>query len=146
MESGEPKSEETFERLSNRFTDLPTVSKGTGFSSSPGLRVGGRIFAMIVRNQLVVKLPKSRVDELVEAGTAERFDRGKGQRMKEWAATSTQHDAQWEQLMTEALEFVGSGSWRGTQRPADAARSSGPSSNSPIVGRSRPPEPGGRSK
>jgi len=53
-----------------------------------------------------VELPKARVDELVEAGTAERFDRGKGQRMKEWAATSTQHVSQWEQLMTEALEFV----------------------------------------
>ena len=146
MATVDPTAEQSFARLSDRFTDLPDVSTGTGFGTSPGLRVGGKIFAMVVRNQLVVKLPKARVDELVEAGTAERFDRGKGQRMKEWAATSTQHDAQREQLMTEALEFVGSGSRRVTQRPADAARSSGPSSNSPIVGRSRPPEPGGRSK
>jgi hypothetical protein len=118
----EPKAEETFERLSGRFTDLPEVSPGTGFGSSPGLRVGGKIFAMVVRDQLVVKLPKARVDELVEAGTSERFDRGKGQRMKEWAATSTQHAGQWEQLMTEALDFVGSGGRRGStqtsHRPA----------------------------
>ena len=104
MVTQEPKAEETFERHTGRFTDLPEVSTGTGFGSSHGLRIGGKIFAMVVRGQLVVKLPKARVDELAEAGTSERFDRGKGQRMKEWAATSTQHAGRWEQLMTEALD------------------------------------------
>jgi TfoX/Sxy family transcriptional regulator of competence genes len=122
VDSEEPKVKETFERLSARFTDLPEVSSGTGFGSSPGLRVGGKIFAMLVRDQLVVKLPKIRVDELVASGTAERFDRGNGQLMKEWAATSTGQERELNQLMTEALEFVRSGRRQGStktnRRPA----------------------------
>ena len=121
MATVDPTAEQSFARLSDRFTDLPDVSTGTGFGTSPGLRVGGKIFAMVVRNQLVVKLPRARVDELVEAGTAERFDRGKRQRMKEWAATPTQHAGEWEQLMTEALEFVRTGNLRGSTKTNSAA-------------------------
>ena len=125
MATVDPTAEQSFARLSDRFTDLPDVSTGTGFGTSPGLRVGGKIFAMVVRNQLVVKLPRARVDELVEAGTAERFDRGKGHLMKEWAATPTQREREWEQLMREALEFVRAGNRRGgtkTDRSAASRR------------------------
>jgi hypothetical protein len=37
----------------------------------------GRIFATLVRGQLVVKLPRSRVYELVSAGEGVRFDANK---------------------------------------------------------------------
>jgi hypothetical protein len=33
-----------------------------------------------------VKLPRERVDELVEAGAGHRFDPGHGRLMKEWVA------------------------------------------------------------
>jgi TfoX/Sxy family transcriptional regulator of competence genes len=118
----EPKAEQSFQQLSARFTKLPEVSTGTGFGSAPGLRVGGKIFAMLVRGQLVVKLPKDRVDGLVESGAAERFDRGKGQLMKEWAATSMLHESEWDQLVSEAHDFVrsgvGQGSTKADSRPA----------------------------
>src|SRR5207247_2039163 len=53
--------------------------------ASVGLKVNEKIFAMLVRGDLVVKLPRARVDELVAARTGKRFDpRRDGRVMKEW--------------------------------------------------------------
>jgi hypothetical protein len=49
---------------------------------------------MFGRGRLVVKLPKERVDEMVEARKAERFNPGHGRLMKEWAALRSE-EAQW---------------------------------------------------
>jgi YjbR protein len=82
----------------------PDVEEGTGFGSSPGLRVGGKIFAMEIDGRLVVKLPPERCRELVEAGGAQPFVIGK-RTMREWVAIEPgAHD--WDALGREALAFV----------------------------------------
>src|SRR3569623_835797 len=49
------------------------------------LKLGAKIFAIVGEDRLVVKLPKARVDELVEAKAGKRFDpRKNGRVMKEW--------------------------------------------------------------
>ena len=101
---------ELFARLSKRYVAEPAVSQGTGFGASPGLRVRGRIFAMLAGDGLVVKLPKTRVDELESSGVGARFDPGHGRVMKEWVAVPVGHGAEWEQLAAEAFDFVGRGS------------------------------------
>jgi hypothetical protein len=83
------------------------VSAGTGFGRNEGLRVGGKIFAMLVRGELVVKLPRSRVDELVDAGITVRFDAGKGRPMTEWASVGPEASRRWRGLVEEARAFVG---------------------------------------
>src|SRR5262245_11789119 len=83
------------------------VSSGTGFGQNEGLRIGGKIFAMLVRGELVVKLPRDRVDELVDAGVAVRFDAGKGRPMKEWASVGTGASRRGRGLVQEARAFVG---------------------------------------
>jgi hypothetical protein len=83
------------------------VTPGTGFGTGTGLRISGKIFAMLVRGELVVKLPKDRVDDLVDAGTAERFDAGKGRPMKEWASVPPSASRRWKALVEEARGFVG---------------------------------------
>jgi hypothetical protein len=83
------------------------VSSGTGFGQNEGLRVGGKIFAMLVRGELVVKLPRDRVDELVDAGVAVRFDAGKGRPMREWASVGPGASRRWRGLVEEARAFVG---------------------------------------
>jgi hypothetical protein len=93
------------EVVARHIGDL-AVSEGTGFGSNPGLRVRGKIFAMLVRDELVVKLPKGRVDQLVASGAGARFDPGHGRLMKEWASIPVESDADWAGLVGEALAFV----------------------------------------
>lgn len=83
------------------------VSSGTGFGTSEGLRASGKIFAMLVRGELVVKLPRDRVEELIAAGAARRFDAGKGRPMKEWASVPASASRRWRGLVEEARAFVG---------------------------------------
>jgi hypothetical protein len=103
-----------FEEIATRLAADPQVSRGTGFGSSPGLRVAGKIFAMMAGGDLVVKLSAVRVDELVASGAGIRFDPGHGRLMKEWVTISTNRIDAWERLVDEAFEFVGSSALRST--------------------------------
>jgi TfoX/Sxy family transcriptional regulator of competence genes len=77
------------------------------FGSSE-LKVNDKIFAMLVRGRLVVKLPKLRVDALIASGTGERFDpRHDGRLMKEWITLEPMFAEEWLPLAREAMEFVG---------------------------------------
>ena len=95
-----------FAALAERFVGDRDVTEGTGFGKMPGLRTGGKIFAMLVHGRLVVKLPRERVEALVAAGAAERFDPGHGRPMKEWASVDPAAREDWEVLATEARTFV----------------------------------------
>jgi len=79
-----------------------------GFGSG-ALKVNGKIFAMISsQDAFVVKLPKSRVDELVQAGLGTRFEPGPGRVMKEWLAMTRESTTpSWLELAREARRFVG---------------------------------------
>jgi len=79
-------------------------SGGSGFGRG-ALRYRGKIFAMFVRGQLVLKLPRGRVDELVADGQGTRFDANKGTPMKEWFSLDPESDLAWSPLAREALAF-----------------------------------------
>ncbi len=81
-------------------------SQGSGFGSST-LRCHNKIFAMLSGGRLVVKLPKARVDELIEAGHGVRFDGNKGKPMKEWFSLDPGSELPWPALAKEALAFAG---------------------------------------
>jgi hypothetical protein len=76
-----------------------------GFGSG-ALKVNGKIFAMMTpRAEFVVKIPRARVDELVNQGVGERFEPGPGRIMKEWLALDG-HPERWIELAKEAYRFV----------------------------------------
>lgn len=95
-----------FDQLTAALQSRPNVTLGTGFGPSPAVRVGEKIFAMLIAARLVVKLPKPRVDELVASGVGTPLQMGPTRVMKEWINISIEHAEMWEQLAAEALEFV----------------------------------------
>jgi hypothetical protein len=70
------------------------------------LKTNGKIFAMLVKDRLVVKLPAARVSSLVEEGVGERFDPGHGRIQKEWLSVFGDEPASWRALATESEAFV----------------------------------------
>lgn len=104
-------AEDRFEDVVDEFAGLPGVtppgaSRGFGRTA---LRVDGKIFAMLVRGRFVVKLPRVRVDELVESGAGVRFDANKGTPMKEWLSLDPASALPWVPLAHEALAYVRAG-------------------------------------
>jgi hypothetical protein len=94
-----------FEAIVARFDGEPDIEAGTGWGSSPGLRVRRKIFAMLVDGELVVKLPADRCAELVAAGHGHRFRTG-GREMREWVAVGETHADEWLRLAEDAHAFV----------------------------------------
>jgi hypothetical protein len=70
------------------------------------LKTSGKIFAMLVKDRLVVKLPATRVEKLVADGVGERFDPGHGRIQKEWLSVRGEDPGEWRALATESEAFV----------------------------------------
>jgi hypothetical protein len=104
-------TEDRFEALVDELVDIAGVTPpgGGGRFGSQALRFHNKIFAMLVRGRLVVKLPKGRVDALIAAGQGVRFDANKGTPMKEWLSLDPQSELDWTALAREALRFAGHG-------------------------------------
>jgi TfoX/Sxy family transcriptional regulator of competence genes len=99
--------EELFQGLVEAQLGRPGISVGRMFGS-PVLKVAGKVFAMLVKGRLVVKLPKQCVEELLASGLGERFDPGHGKPSKEWAAVDASASRRWRSLVDEARGFVAS--------------------------------------
>jgi TfoX N-terminal domain len=91
--------------VADAFADVSGVSRRRMFSSENAFAVNGKIFAMLTRGCFVVKLPKERVDDLVETGKGKRFDPGQGRLMKEWIAVEA-GVLPWVALAKEAHSYV----------------------------------------
>jgi hypothetical protein len=100
-----PQAELAFAALVERFAHVPGVDQGTGFGTAPGLRVDGKIFAMLPHGALVVKLPRDRCAAMVAAGEGELFVVGK-RTMREWLVVDGVDEDAWAELAADAPEFV----------------------------------------
>jgi hypothetical protein len=97
-----------FEDVVDGLVGSPGVTPprgGSGFGRS-ALRWENKIFAMLVRGRLVLKLPASRVDALVGGGDGVHFDANKGTPMKEWFSLDPESGLAWLPLAQEALDFA----------------------------------------
>ncbi len=104
--------DERFALVAEDLVSNPGVAIGSratgakkGFGSS-SLTINDKIFAMLFKERLVVKLPRQRVNTLIELEAGERFDPGHGRLMRECLAVDPRSDADWLRLATEGMEFV----------------------------------------
>lgn len=73
---------------------------------STSLKTDGKIFAMLVKGRLVVKLSAARVDELAADGVGQHFDPGHGRIQKEWLDVEGEDSDAWQALASESEAFV----------------------------------------
>jgi hypothetical protein len=109
--SAEEQAEKRYEDLIDGLVGIAGVTPpqgGSGFGRS-AVRFQKKIFVMLVRGRLVLKLPAERVDALVAEGEGVRFDANKGTPMKEWFSLDPESDLAWLALAREALDFARSG-------------------------------------
>jgi len=94
-----------FAPIVSAFAGDRQVNCGRMFSSNSVLNVNGKIFAMLTKGSLVVKLPKARVDEMVSWGHGTHFDPGHGRMMKEWVVVGP-GKLDWIELARQARRYV----------------------------------------
>jgi uncharacterized protein YndB with AHSA1/START domain len=110
-----PRPSTRFRALGYTFASDPHVStpdfdasSGRKFGSN-GLKFKGKIFAMLARDQLVVKLPEQRVSALIATGDGQRMISSGGREMKEWLVVDARSRQDWILLAHEACEFAKGG-------------------------------------
>ena len=99
--------EQSFETVVERLLREPDTDTGRAFHK-PGVRVKGKIVAMLVDDELVVKLPAERCAALVAAGSAQPFRTGKRE-MREWVSIPHEPSVDWAAIAEEARAFVREG-------------------------------------
>jgi TfoX/Sxy family transcriptional regulator of competence genes len=95
----------SYDAVVHELTADPEVV-ATQMMGMPSLKLGSKLFAGSSEDQLVVKIGRERVDDLVAAGTASRFDpSGRGRPMKDWAVIAPD-GGDWLALAEEAKRYA----------------------------------------
>jgi hypothetical protein len=114
---GEPPSDQSggddarnlYDELTDDLLYDPAIGRAT-MMGYPCIRLAGRFLASYddKAGHLVVKLPRERVAELVDAGRGESFAPA-GRIFREWVAIPTVDRILWETLLAEAVDFARDG-------------------------------------
>jgi hypothetical protein len=95
-----------FWQIAKNFTRLQNISRGSlmGF---PCLRYQGEFFATADHRSgdLIVRLPATRVKELIAEGKGQAFAPA-GKIFREWIQVSERNARYWKDLMQEAKDFA----------------------------------------
>ena len=97
--------EALFASVIDSLVGQPRITPAKMFGA-PVLKVGGKVFSMVHKGRLVVKLPAERVAALIKSGDGAPFDPGNGRLMKEWVAVKPMAKGFWINLAEEAKDFV----------------------------------------
>lgn len=93
-----------YEEIKTHFsTDRDvTVLSGRG---AKGIKQGKKLIVMFMKGDLIVKLPKERVVEIVASGEGKPFDPGTGKPMKNWVLIPETRKDLWIKYSEEAKSY-----------------------------------------
>ena len=101
--------EELFAAVAAHCGAPPPTATTARFGAN-ALTMNGKIFASLSRGRLLLKLPKGRVDGVIDAGKGAPFSTGVDRVKTEWVTVAPTTAADWCTLADEARAFVGEGS------------------------------------
>jgi len=102
----QPLSTDLFWALAEEMIAGGAADEGT-MMDTRCLRVNGEFLAMVFHktDQLIVKLPRDRVTEVIAGGHGTEF-KPAGRVFKEWLAVTDRDEDQWRGMLEEGREFV----------------------------------------
>ncbi|MGB5909789.1 MAG: hypothetical protein WBH31_01210 [Promethearchaeia archaeon] len=94
-------SEEIWSKVKSHFLKMSDVQK-----QGESLKTSKKMFVMLSKGKYVAKLPKERVEELINSGEGLPYDPGNGRIMKEWVIIPLEYSDKWIDYALEAKKFV----------------------------------------
>lgn len=94
-------SEEIWSKVKAHFLKLGEVQK-----QGESLKIRKKMFVMFNKGNYVVKLPKERVEKIINSGEGLLYDPGNGKIMKEWVIISKEVSDKWIEYASEAKKFA----------------------------------------
>ena len=101
MPKADNNPDELYVRLAAFFLGDAAITQSAKFGK--GIRYRDKVFAMLVKGELVVKLPEDSVVSLIQKKTGRAFMHGK-KAMKEWLVVESTDFGQGKKLATRALK------------------------------------------
>jgi hypothetical protein len=105
----EPRATELFQAIAAEYLGRPGVSVGRIFHNE-GLTINGKLFAMVVRGRLVVKVPAAQATTLIAEGRGVAFEPSPGRRLREWVMVEPPEEGDdedgWPALVDDAHRYV----------------------------------------
>lgn len=90
----------------DRVLDLHGGDEEGRMLQSPGLKTSGKFYAFVTATDVIVKLPRSRVSELISTGVGAPCSPRPGRPMKEWVQLADLDENSCLAYLLEAREFV----------------------------------------
>lgn len=95
---------DSFDAIAAEYLSRDGVDIGPMFGSE-GLRIRGKVFAFLVRDGIIAKLPSDRVSHWEAGGRAERMIM-RERAMREWVHVPDDAADLWPEIVAEAFAFV----------------------------------------
>lgn len=100
-------TDDPYTELRARFADVAEVEVSAG-RGAQGLKLGGKMFAMFYKGQLLVKLDPERVRAVIASGDGLPHDPGTGSPMRDRLLVPTSHRHLWVGYAEESWRYEAS--------------------------------------